>query len=85
MHLDTHEYRSVDHLLLDRGLNSNLEKWVIVVQEAREAIADLALMNIHIASMFPDLAHCRAAGQQSNKLSRYIFLSEPMAGGPLCC
>ena len=68
MHLDTHEYRSVDHLLLDRGLNSNLEKWVIVVQEAREAIADLALMNFHIASMFPDLAH---AAQQANNRINY--------------
>jgi hypothetical protein len=68
MHLDTHEYRSVDQLLLDRGLNSNLEKWVIVVQEAREAIADLALMNIHIASMFPDLAH---AAQHANNRINY--------------
>jgi FRG domain len=67
MHLDTHEYRSVEDLLIDRGRAMNLEKWVVSVPDVREAIADLALMNIHIGTMFPDLLH--AAQHANNKMN----------------
>jgi hypothetical protein len=68
MHLDTHEYRSVEELLMDRGRIFDLEKWIVNVSDVREAIADLALMNIHIGTMFPDLSH---AAQHANNRINY--------------
>jgi hypothetical protein len=67
MHLDTHEYQSVDDLLRAKGKTARLQKWILEVDVA-EAIGDLALMNIHIGSMFPDLSH---AAQQANNRMNY--------------
>jgi hypothetical protein len=67
MHLDTHEYRSVEELLIDRGRTTDLERWIVTVPDVRDAIADLALMNIHIGTMFPDISH--AAQHANNRLN----------------
>jgi hypothetical protein len=68
MHLDTHEYQSVDGLLIARDRAADLQKWVIDVPDVHDAIADLALMNIHIGTMFPDLSH---AAQHANNRMTY--------------
>ena len=68
MHLDTHEYQSVEELLIARDRDANLEKWIIDVPDVRVAIGDLALMNIHIGTMFPDLSH---AAQHANNRKNY--------------
>ena len=66
MHLDTHECRSVEELLIGRGRANDIEKWTVTVADVREAISDLALVNIHIASMFPDLSHAAHANNRLN-------------------
>jgi hypothetical protein len=68
MRLDTHEYPSVEDLLIDRGRTADLERWIVTVPDVRDAIADLALMNIHIGTMFPDLSH---AAQHANNRMNY--------------
>jgi hypothetical protein len=45
----------------------DLEKWIVIVPDVCAAIADLALMNIHIGTMFPDLSH--AAQHANNQLN----------------
>jgi hypothetical protein len=67
-HLDTHEFESIERLLVARGLGSLLTKFVVRIADAVEATADLARMNIHIATMFPDLAH---AAQHANNILAY--------------
>jgi hypothetical protein len=69
-HLDTHEFLSVDELLTARGLTRYVQKWLIRVNDTVEAISDLSRMNIHIASLFPDLDH---AADHANNILNYPF------------
>jgi hypothetical protein len=67
MHLNVHDFRNIEDLLLANGLGDHLVKWEVHVTNAVEAIADLSLMNIHVGSLFPDLTH--AAQQANNKMN----------------
>jgi hypothetical protein len=70
-HLDTHEFLSIDELLIARGHARYLQKWVVHIDDVIGAISDLSRMNIYIASLFPDLDH---AAQHANNVLNYPYV-----------